>query len=88
MTIDLHIHSTMSDGTMSPTELVDLAKKKGLTAIALTDHDTFAGYDEASRRGSSVGLDVLSGVELSVRLQDRHIHLLGYLFDCEGSSVS
>ncbi|TKB11224.1 PHP domain-containing protein [Desulforhopalus sp. IMCC35007] len=83
MTIDLHVHSTMSDGTMSPTELVDLAQKKGLRAIALTDHDTFAGYAEASRRGSAVGLEVLSGIELSVRLQDSHLHLLGYLFDCE-----
>jgi predicted metal-dependent phosphoesterase TrpH len=83
MSIDLHIHSTMSDGTMTPTELVDLAQKKGLKAIALTDHDTFAGYNEASRRGSDVGLEVLSGIELSVTMKDNHLHLLGYLFDCE-----
>lgn len=82
MTIDLHIHSTMSDGTLTPSELVDLARKRGLKAIALTDHDTFAGYDEASRRGSDIGLEVLSGVELSVTHQENHLHLLGYLFDC------
>lgn len=87
MSIDLHIHSTMSDGTMTPTELVDLARKKGLTCIALTDHDTLAGYQEACKRGEAVGLDVISGIELSVTFAGYNVHLLGYLVDCEDGNL-
>jgi len=83
MSIDLHIHSTMSDGTMSPSEIVDLAYKKGLSCIALTDHDTVAGNQEAQERGDVVGLDVISGMELSVSFEEFNLHLLGYLVDSE-----
>lgn len=82
MSIDLHIHSTMSDGTLTPKEIVDLAYRKGLTAISLTDHDTVAGYVEAKTRGDEIGLEVISGVELSVRFENDHLHLLGYFVDC------
>ena len=87
MSIDLHIHSTMSDGTMSPSEIVDLAHKKGLSCIALTDHDTVAGYQEAKECGRVVGLDVISGIELSVAYDGYNLHLLGYLFDCENENL-
>lgn len=87
MSIDLHIHSTMSDGTMTPAELVDLARKKGLSCIALTDHDTVAGYQEARKRGDAVGLDVISGIELSVTFDTYNVHLLGYLVDCEDGNL-
>ncbi|MFT5699271.1 MAG: putative metal-dependent phosphoesterase TrpH [Desulforhopalus sp.] len=87
MSIDLHTHSTMSDGTMSPGDLVDLAYKKGLSCIAITDHDTASGYQEASNRGDKVGLDVISGLELSVSFGETHVHLLGYLFDCEDDNL-
>lgn len=83
MSVDLHIHSTMSDGTMSPSEIVDLAFKKGLSCIALTDHDTVAGNKEALERGKVVGLDVISGLELSVTYEGLNVHLLGYLMDSE-----
>ena len=87
MSIDLHIHSTMSDGTMSPSEIVDLAHKKGLSCIALTDHDTAAGYQEAKKRGDVIGLDVISGIEVSVAYDGYNLHLLGYLFDCEDDNL-
>ncbi|MFT5727828.1 MAG: putative metal-dependent phosphoesterase TrpH [Desulforhopalus sp.] len=87
MSVDLHIHSTMSDGTMSPTEIVDLAYKKGLSCIALTDHDTVAGNQEAQERGDVVGLEVISGMELSVSFEEFNVHLLGYLIDSENVSL-
>jgi predicted metal-dependent phosphoesterase TrpH len=82
MSIDLHIHSTISDGTMSPVELVKYARKKGLSAIAITDHDTVGGVEEAIAAGNSLGVEVIPGIELSVRFADSTVHLLGYLFDC------
>ena len=87
MSIDLHIHSTMSDGTMTPVEIVDLAHKKGLTCIALTDHDTLDGYQEAKKRGDAIGLDVISGIELSVSYGGLNVHLLGYLIDCKDAKL-
>ena len=81
MSIDLHIHSTTSDGTMSPVELVYYAHKKGLSALAITDHDTIDGVDQALAAGRSVGLEVISGIELSVKYSRYNVHVLGYLFD-------
>lgn len=66
MSIDLHTHSTASDGTLSPTELVRLASDIGLDAIALTDHDTLAGLDEAVEAGRAYGVEVIRGCELSL----------------------
>ncbi|MDC0335997.1 PHP domain-containing protein [Pseudodesulfovibrio sp.] len=70
MSIDLHTHSTASDGTLSPTELVRLAKESGLDAIALTDHDTFAGVAEAMEAGKESGIEVIPGCELSLESPD------------------
>lgn len=83
MSIDLHIHSTTSDGTMSPVELVHYAHKKGLSAIAITDHDTIEGVDQALAAGRRIGLEVVPGIELSVKYSIHNVHLLGYLFDYE-----
>jgi predicted metal-dependent phosphoesterase TrpH len=66
MSIDLHTHSTASDGTLTPTELVRLAKETGLDAIALTDHDTLGGLDEAMEAGRTYGIEVIPGCELSL----------------------
>ncbi|MDQ7032259.1 MAG: PHP domain-containing protein [Desulfonauticus sp.] len=74
--IDLHTHSTASDGTLSPTELVALAKKLGLKAIALTDHDTLAGLEEALKAGEEFGIEVIPGCELSVHFKGI-THILG-----------
>ena len=66
MSIDRHTHTTASDGTLTPTQLVRLAKKKGLTAIAVTDHDTIDGNAEAMAEGERQALIVVPGVEISV----------------------
>jgi len=76
--IDLHIHSTYSDGTLSPAAIVDLAKKSGLQAIALTDHDTMAGVAEALDRGRQVDVKVIAGIEISAWHENMPLHILGY----------
>lgn len=81
MSLDLHIHSTYSDGTLTPTELVRLAKDKGLTGVAITDHDTCEGVDEALAAGKYCDLDVIPGLEMSAVHGDSHLHLLGYCID-------
>ncbi len=78
--IDLHTHSTCSDGTLTPTELVHRAKECGLAAIALTDHDTVAGLPEAVTAGADRGVEVVPGIELSARF-DGELHILGYFID-------
>jgi predicted metal-dependent phosphoesterase TrpH len=80
---DLHIHSTFSDGTYSPAEIVDISKAKGLAAISITDHDIIKAVRPAKARGSVQGIAVISGVELSAVFNDVEIHVLGYLFDEE-----
>lgn len=78
---DLHTHSTHSDGTISPSELVRLAKKAGLSCIALTDHDTASGTAEAQAEGLRAGLEVIAGVEVSVQFEPGTLHILGYFID-------
>lgn len=75
--VDLHSHSTASDGSKSPTALIAAAKAAGLVAIALTDHDTMAGVGEATVAGQQAGVRVVPGVELSAIDDEREIHLLG-----------
>jgi 3',5'-nucleoside bisphosphate phosphatase len=82
--VDLHSHTNESDGTLTPTELVALAKRTGLAAIAITDHDTFAGYEKAKSAAQAAGLDLVRGIELNsilhVSIDDhqRHVHVLAY----------
>ena len=78
MKIDLHTHSSVSDGTDSPAELMANAATAGLAAIALCDHDTFDGLDEAARAAAAVGVQLLRGVEISAELDGESVHLLGY----------
>jgi len=80
MRADLHSHSTASDGTCPPAEVMRRARAAGLDVVALTDHDTVAGHDEA-RRALPPGLTLLPGMELSCRLDGHSVHMLGYLFD-------
>jgi len=75
--IDLHTHSTESDGTNTPSELIDLAYDKGITAIALTDHDTCAGLEEASRQAMEIGIKLIPGIELEIDFKPGEFHLLG-----------
>src|SRR3569833_438924 len=78
--IDLLAHTTASDGSFTPTELVDEAAAIGLTAIAVTDHDTIAGIEEATKAAVNAGIELVPGVELSVEDDGGRFHLLGYLF--------
>ncbi|MEZ4699573.1 MAG: PHP domain-containing protein [Rhodothermales bacterium] len=79
--VDLHTHSTCSDGALAPADLVERARKRGLAGLALTDHDTVQGYEAARAAGVEHGIEVFPGVELSVRIERRVVHLLGYFFD-------
>lgn len=78
--IDLHSHSTASDGTLSPSELAAEAKKAGLSALALTDHDTVAGVEEFMRAAEKVGIEPVAGVEISAKYKTE-MHILGLLID-------
>lgn len=83
MIADLHTHSTASDGQYSPTELVNQAWARGIQLLALTDHDTVDGLEEARRAGDTCGVRVLDGVELGAA-EYSHLHILGYGFDPAG----
>jgi 3',5'-nucleoside bisphosphate phosphatase len=79
--IDLHTHSTASDGTEAPAVVVQRAAEAGLTAIALTDHDTTAGWADAADAARRVGVSVIPGIEISTDRRGQSIHLLAYLPD-------
>lgn len=77
--IDLHTHSTASDGSMTPRELIRHAKENGLSALALTDHDTVEGIEDAMDEGKRLDLEVVAGIEISVEYRPE-MHILGYFF--------
>ena len=79
--VDLHTHTVVSDGTLTPTQLVQAAAHAKLVAIAVTDHDHVGGLSEARAAGARVGVEVVSGIELSCEHEGRELHLLGYLVD-------
>lgn len=79
--VDLHVHSTASDGTYTPAELVQLAVSAGLSAFALTDHDTIAGISEAKLAAADCNCEVISGVELSCDYNGREVHMVGLFID-------
>ncbi|GAA4808785.1 PHP domain-containing protein [Nocardioides caeni] len=81
MTIDLHTHSRVSDGTDTPTDLVRAAAAGGLEVVALTDHDTTAGWDEAAVAAADAGIALVRGIEVSTRFRGNAVHLLVYLPD-------
>lgn len=81
MTIDLHTHSRVSDGTAAPRDLVHAAKAAGLDVVALTDHDTTLGWDEAASAAAEVGIALVRGIEISTRFRGAGVHLLAYLPD-------
>ncbi len=78
--IDLHTHSNCSDGSMTPTELVAHAAERGLAAIALSDHDTIAGIDEAIEAGKRFGVEIVPAIEFSVQ-SETETHILGFYID-------
>lgn len=78
---DLHIHTTVSDGNTKPADIVNLAVKQHLETIAITDHDSIAGLDEATQAAADVNIEVLPGVEITAGFDSRECHLLAYCFD-------
>lgn len=85
--IDLHVHTTASDGTCSPTEVVSLAAKNNISAIAVTDHDGVWGYEEAAEAGKALGVEVVPGIEISSKF-GTSVHILGYYIDFNSPELS
>lgn len=86
-TIDLHTHSIHSDGASTPLELVTHAKELGISAIALTDHDSISGVKETVELGKKLGVEVISGIELSV-ISEKELHILGYFIDTDSDELN
>ena len=84
--IDLHVHTTASDGTFTPAQVVELARDAGLSAIAITDHDTVSGYAEAAKRGAELGVEIVPGIEISTKYGGA-VHVLGYYIDMESDGL-
>ncbi|MGH7166018.1 MAG: PHP domain-containing protein [Nitrospiraceae bacterium] len=79
--IDLHLHTTYSDGSRSPADVLALAKAAGVSALAITDHDTVDGLPDALEAGARLGIEVIPGIEISSRYGESELHILGYLLD-------
>src|SRR5512136_2590301 len=79
--VDLHLHTTASDGVLSPSQVVRYAKTKGLQAIAITDHDTIEGCEEGLSEGERVGFEVIPGIEISADHSPGSMHILGFFLD-------
>lgn len=81
MKCDLHLHTTCSDGSFTPEEIVALAKEKGIDVIAVTDHDTTKGVELAQREGQKLGVKVIGGIEVSTLSGSKEVHVLGFNLD-------
>jgi predicted metal-dependent phosphoesterase TrpH len=79
--IDLHAHTTASDGSLAPEELVRLAKQQGVATLAVTDHDTVAGLPRAIAEGAQTGVEVIPGIEISCLFEKTELHILGYFIN-------
>lgn len=77
--VDLHVHSTYSDGTNTPSELIAIASSKNLSAIALTDHDTLDGIPDALKAAGNSEVELIPGVELSTNFNNTEVHIVGLL---------
>ena len=84
---DLHTHSNRSDGTLPPAEVMVLAAQRDLAGVALTDHDTFDGLEEAATAASELGLDFVPGVEFSAEYDGASLHILGYWVDPDDAAI-
>lgn len=85
--IDLHIHTTASDGTDSPAAVVEKAAALGLRAIGITDHDSVAAVEEAQAAGARLGVEVIPGIEVSSDYRDNNVHILGYFIDIHAPAL-
>lgn len=85
---DFHIHTTFSDGLLSPEQVVTIAKERGLSAVGIVDHDAVGGIEPALRKGKEVGIEVLPAVELSCLVGDSDIHIIGYYIDYKNKKLN
>lgn len=85
--IDLHVHTTASDGTTAPAKVAELAKSAGLSAIAITDHDTISGCSEAMEAGKALGIEVVPGIEISTKY-GVSVHILGYYVNLHSDKLN
>lgn len=85
--LDLHLHTTHSDGSCTPTEVVTMAHRAGVTALAITDHDIMTGLAEAVAAGRQYGIEVIPGVEISSLAGNSELHILGYFLDGQDSAL-
>jgi predicted metal-dependent phosphoesterase TrpH len=85
---DLHIHTTASDGRLTPGEIVNLASQKDLEIISITDHDTIKGYKEALPEAEKSGIELIPGVEITSDYEDEECHLLAYCFDLDNEKLT
>ena len=85
--VDLHIHTTASDGSEPPAEAVRLAAELGLAAIAVTDHDTVSGVGEATEAGAALGVEIVPGIEISADYRGNQAHILGLFIDPESTAL-
>ncbi len=85
---DLHVHTTASDGTYTPAQVLDLARRAGLGALAVTDHDTLAAIPEARARAAGSGVEIVPGVEITTEHAGREIHLLAYFISLEHAGLN
>lgn len=88
MTVDLHIHSTASDGLHTPREILDMAARAGLRAVAITDHDCVDAVDEALAVSADRGVEVVPALELSSHIGGRDVHFLGYYIDHHNAGLA
>jgi predicted metal-dependent phosphoesterase TrpH len=85
---DLHLHTTHSDGTYTPEQVVELARRSGLAAIAITDHDTTSGVGPAQAAAIGFGVEVVPGVEITAEYRGRELHLLGFFFRLDDTPLN
>ncbi len=88
MSADLHIHTTYSDSTLSPTEVLQIASERGIKTIAICDHDTIEGAKEASKLSPNYNIEVIPAVELSTYQNNVEVHILGYYIDIENKKFN
>src|SRR5712692_5207564 len=86
--VDLHSHTTASDGQHAPAELIEMAAQAGITHLAITDHDTVAGLPEATVAASAHGLELVPGIELSAFVNRREVHILGHFIQAGDAQLA
>ena len=79
--IDLHVHTTASDGEYNPKDVIKMAKENNVATIAIADHDTVVGLEEAIEEGKKIGVEVIPAIELNAKVEKGKMHILGYYMD-------